>query len=169
MFPSLNKQNSYPIPIRLSQKKCFISLTNGYWPTASSSRSLARNCFTSNDPFQKDLSTSIEACLFKHPFYTRGQSKGIKQRALHVHRRKTKHFIAKLFPQPFTLLNTLSILVAPFLPIVILASFSSTQKYDFGTWSNDNFDEIYLLLFRHPIVASVFCVQDLFESEHGFL
>ena len=55
--------------------------------------------------------TSIEACLFKHPFYKRGQSKGIKQRALHVHRRKTKHFIAKLFAQPYKLLQTFSILV----------------------------------------------------------
>ena len=32
-------------------------------------------------------------------------------RALHVHQRKTKHFIAKLFSQPFTLLHTFSILV----------------------------------------------------------
>ena len=62
--------------------------------------------------------TSIEACLFKHPFYKRGQSKGIKQRALHVHRRKTKHFIAKLFAQPYKLLQTFSILVTPVLKVI---------------------------------------------------
>ena len=56
--------------------------------------------------------TSIEACLFKHPFYKGSRSKGIKQRALHVHQRKTKHFIAKLFPQPFILPETFLILVA---------------------------------------------------------
>ena len=56
-------------------------------------------------------STSIEACLFKHPFYRGSHSKGIKERALHVHQRKTKHFIAKLFAQPYMLLNTFSILV----------------------------------------------------------
>ena len=39
--------------------------------------------------------TNIEACLFKHPFYKGSQSKGIKERAQHVHQRKTKHFIAK--------------------------------------------------------------------------
>ena len=59
----------------------------------------------------REFLTSIEACLFKHPFYKRGQSKGIKQRALHVHRRKTKHFISKLFAQPCKLLQTFSILV----------------------------------------------------------
>ena len=42
----------------------------------------------------------IEACLFKHHFYKRGHSKEAKQRALHVHQTKTKHFIAKLFTQP---------------------------------------------------------------------
>ena len=44
-------------------------------------------------------------------FYKGSHLKGLKQRALHVHQRKTKHFIAKLFAQPYMLLNTLSILV----------------------------------------------------------
>ena len=57
---------------------------------------------------------SIEACLFKHPFYKWSHSKGIKQRALLVHQRKTKHFIARLFAQPYTLLHTFSILVGKY-------------------------------------------------------
>ena len=32
--------------------------------------------------------TSIEACLFKHPFYCRSLSKGTKQRAQHVHKKQ---------------------------------------------------------------------------------
>ena len=64
------------------------------------------------------LSTSIEACLFKHPFYRGSHSKGIKERALHVHQRKTKHFIAKLLAQPYRLLHTFSILV--FLPSFLM-------------------------------------------------
>ena len=42
----------------------------------------------------------IEAWLFSIPFYRRSHSKEAKQRALHVHQRKTKHFIAKLSAQP---------------------------------------------------------------------
>ena len=55
--------------------------------------------------------TSIEARPFKVPFYKASHSKGIKERALHVHQRKTKHFIAKLLAQPYRLLHTFSILV----------------------------------------------------------
>ena len=42
----------------------------------------------------------IEACLFNPTFYRRSHSKGPKERALHVHQTKTKHFIAKLVAQP---------------------------------------------------------------------
>ena len=42
-----------------------------------------------------------EACLFDLTFYKDSHSKRLKQRALHVHQRKTKHIIAKLFAQPF--------------------------------------------------------------------
>ena len=55
--------------------------------------------------------TSIEARPFKVPFYKASHSKGIKERALHVHQRKTKHFITKLLAQPYRLLHTFSILV----------------------------------------------------------
>jgi len=51
--------------------------------------------------------TSIEARPFKVPFYKASHSKGIKERALHVHQRKTKHFIAKLLAQPFMVLQTI--------------------------------------------------------------
>ena len=61
--------------------------------------------------FELHYPTSIEACLFKHPFYKGSHSKGMKERALHVHQRKTKHFIAKLLAQPYRLLHTFSILV----------------------------------------------------------
>ena len=42
----------------------------------------------------------IEACLFNPTFHRRSHSKGPKERALHVHQTKTKHFIAKLVAQP---------------------------------------------------------------------
>ena len=42
----------------------------------------------------------IEACLFNEYFYKASHSKVVKERALHVHQTKTKHFIAKLFAQP---------------------------------------------------------------------
>ena len=42
----------------------------------------------------------IEACLFNEHFYKASHSKVVKERALHVHQTKTKHFIAKLFAQP---------------------------------------------------------------------
>ena len=48
----------------------------------------------------------FEACLFNLTFYKGNHSKGLKQRTLHVHQRKTKHFIAKLFVQPFMVLQT---------------------------------------------------------------
>ena len=43
----------------------------------------------------------FKACLFKLTFYKGSNLKGLKQRALHVYQRKTKHFIAKLLAQPF--------------------------------------------------------------------
>ena len=56
----------------------------------------------------KDVKVIIlfKACLFNLTFYKGSHSKGLKQRALHVHQRKTKHFIAKLFAQPFMVLQT---------------------------------------------------------------
>ena len=72
--------------------------------------------------------TSIEACLFKHPFYRGNHSKGIKKRALHVHQRKTKYFIAKLFAQPYMPLNTLSILVIIFHSKVTVSNMKSFQR-----------------------------------------
>ena len=44
----------------------------------------------------------FKACLFNLTFYKESHSKGLMQRALPVHQRKTKHFIAKLLTQPFT-------------------------------------------------------------------
>ena len=44
----------------------------------------------------------FKACLFNLTFYKGSHSKGLMQRALPVHQRKTKHFIAKLLTQPFT-------------------------------------------------------------------
>jgi len=49
----------------------------------------------------------FKACLFNLTFYKGSHSKGLKQRALHVHQRKTKHFIAKLLAQPFMVLQTI--------------------------------------------------------------
>ena len=49
------------------------------------------------------IQTCIEAWLFNLAFY---HSKGKKQRALHVHQRKTEHFIEKLFAEPFMLPHT---------------------------------------------------------------
>ena len=63
------------------------------------------------DSTVKCKNTRIKAWLFKRPFYKGSHSKGIKGRALHVHQRKTKHFIAKLLAQPYRLLHTFSILV----------------------------------------------------------
>ena len=45
-------------------------------------------------------SIRIEARLFNEYFYKASHSKVVKERALHVHQTKTKHFIAKLFAQP---------------------------------------------------------------------
>ena len=45
-------------------------------------------------------SIQIEACLFNPTFYRRSHSKGPKERALHVHQTKTKHFITNLVAQP---------------------------------------------------------------------
>ena len=42
----------------------------------------------------------IEARQFNEHFYKASHSKVVKERALHVHQTKTKHFIAKLFAQP---------------------------------------------------------------------
>ena len=50
--------------------------------------------------FSKSVLIQIEACLFNPTFYKVSHSKGPKQRALHVHQTKTKHFIAKLFAHP---------------------------------------------------------------------
>ena len=47
----------------------------------------------------------FKACLFNLTFYKGSHSKGLKLRALHVHQRKTKHFIAKLLAQPFMVLQ----------------------------------------------------------------
>ena len=48
---------------------------------------------------ERDNFTDIqfEARQFKHHFCRKGQSKRVKERALHVHQTNTKHFIAKLF------------------------------------------------------------------------
>ena len=56
----------------------------------------------------------IEA-WFNRTFYRRSHSKGLKQRALHVHKTKTKHFIAKLFAQPIDSNVMFSICMFPFL------------------------------------------------------
>ena len=53
---------------------------------------------------------SKHVCL-SIPFIKEGTQKGSRERALHVHQRKTKHFIAKLLAQPYGLLHTFSILV----------------------------------------------------------
>ena len=42
----------------------------------------------------------FKACLFNLTFHKGSHSKGLKQRALHVHQTKTKHFIAELFAYP---------------------------------------------------------------------
>ena len=97
-FSSHSKKSSWRKPLNLGHKALKGSLFLAY-------------VFSLQSSFKKLTCTSIEACLFKHPFYRGSHSKGIKERALHVHQRKTKHFIAKLFAQPYMLLNTFSILV----------------------------------------------------------
>ena len=44
-----------------------------------------------------DIFIRSVACLFNQIFYKASHSKGLEQRALHVHQRKTKHIIAKLW------------------------------------------------------------------------
>ena len=54
--------------------------------------------FTVENQLESLLNIQIEACqLLKHYFYIRSHSKGTKERALHVHIKKIKHFIATLF------------------------------------------------------------------------
>ena len=53
---------------------------------------------------------SKHVCL-SIPFIKEATRKGSRERALRVHQRKTKHFIAKLLAQPYRLLHTFSILV----------------------------------------------------------
>ena len=74
-----------------------------------------------------DGGTSIEARPFKVPFYKASHSKGIKERALHVHQRKTKHFIAKLLAQPYRLLHTFSILV-----VTVWGAFNKYKRMKIG-------------------------------------
>ena len=42
----------------------------------------------------------IEACQVNPTFYKSSHSKGLKERALHIHQTKTKHFIGELVAQP---------------------------------------------------------------------
>ena len=51
-------------------------------------------------------SIHFKACLFNLAFYKGSHWIGLKQRARHVYQRKTKNFIAKLFVQPFMVLQT---------------------------------------------------------------
>ena len=53
-----------------------------------------------HEDWLSQMCIQIEACLFNPTFYKGSHSKGPKQRALHVHQTKTKHFIAKLFAHP---------------------------------------------------------------------
>ena len=52
------------------------------------------------------LGIHFKACLFNLTFNKGSHSKGLKQRALLLHKRKTKHFIATLLAQPFMVLQT---------------------------------------------------------------
>ena len=70
------------------------------------------------------MSILFKACLFNLTFYKGSHSKGLKQRAMHVHQRKTKHFIAKLFAQPFMVLQT-------FLKIMFATCFETCFENDF--------------------------------------
>ena len=60
-----------------------------------------------------DKTQVSKQCHLPYVFHKKGHPKNEQQRALHVYQRKTKHFIAKLFSQPFPLLHTFLILVTP--------------------------------------------------------
>ena len=51
-------------------------------------------------PSWSGFTIRIEARLFNEHFYKASHSKVEKERALHMHQTKTKHFIAKLFATP---------------------------------------------------------------------
>ena len=53
----------------------------------------------------------LKQCCLPNVFHKKKHPKYEQQRALHVHQRKTKNFIANRYLQPFLLLHTFSILV----------------------------------------------------------
>ena len=72
------KQACFNLCARISGKKCVFN-----------KRTIAVDCILGPPSLAR---IQIEACLFNLTFYKGSHSKGTKQRALHVHQTKTKHF-----------------------------------------------------------------------------
>ena len=64
-----------------------------YASTGTAGTGSAQECTCKT--FGNTLTILFKACLFDLTFYKGSHSKGLKQRALHVHQRKTKSFTAK--------------------------------------------------------------------------